>query len=181
MPDTMPSPRGIPEPATVIEGGRVRLRLLGPRDRPAVIATLSHPGVARWWSPGGPENAVRYLFEPGQVGYVIEVEGEVAGAIFYEEVVEPDYEAASIDIFLGDPYQGRGLGPDAIRALARYLIDVRGHHRLTIDPALANEPAIKAYEKVGFRRVGIARSYERGPDGSWHDNLLMDLLAGELS
>jgi aminoglycoside 6'-N-acetyltransferase len=24
------------------------------------------------------------------------------------------------------------------------------------------------------------RSYERGADGRWHDNLLMDLLAGEL-
>jgi L-amino acid N-acyltransferase YncA len=42
------------------------------------------------------------------------------------------------------------------------------------------EAAIRAYEKVGFRRVGVMRSYERGPDGSWHDNLLMDLLAGEL-
>jgi aminoglycoside 6'-N-acetyltransferase len=24
------------------------------------------------------------------------------------------------------------------------------------------------------------REYERGPDGTWHDGLLMDLLAGEL-
>jgi aminoglycoside 6'-N-acetyltransferase len=24
------------------------------------------------------------------------------------------------------------------------------------------------------------RSYERGPDGLWHDGLLMDLLEGEL-
>jgi aminoglycoside 6'-N-acetyltransferase len=24
------------------------------------------------------------------------------------------------------------------------------------------------------------RQYERGPDGTWHDGLLMDMLAGEL-
>jgi aminoglycoside 6'-N-acetyltransferase len=33
---------------------------------------------------------------------------------------------------------------------------------------------------VGFRRVGIMRKYERGPDGVWHDGLLMDMLREEL-
>ena len=64
--------------------------------------------------------------------------------------------------------------------LARYLIQERGHHRLTIDPAVDNAAAIRAYEKVGFRAVGVMRSYERGPDGTFHDGLLMELLAGEL-
>ncbi len=64
--------------------------------------------------------------------------------------------------------------------LARYLIDERGHHRLTIDPAADNAAAIRAYEKVGFRRVGIMREYERGPDGTWHDGLLLDMLKEEL-
>ena len=53
----------------------------------------------------------------------------------------------------------------------------RGHHRLTIDPAAANERAIGAYASLGFKPVGIMRRYERGRDGSFHDGLLMDLLA----
>ena len=57
---------------------------------------------------------------------------------------------------------------------------MRGHHRLTIDPAADNAKAIRSYERVGFRPVGIMRRYERGLDGTWHDGLLMDLLAGEL-
>ena len=65
--------------------------------------------------------------------------------------------------------------------LARYLIRVRGHHRVTIDPAADNERAIRAYGRVGFRPVGIMRAYERGPDGAWHDGLLMDLLADDLT
>ena len=28
---------------------------------------------------------------------------------------------------------------------------------------------------------GVMRAYERGMDGTWHDNLLMDVLAGELT
>ena len=66
-----------------------------------------------------------------------------------------------------------------MRLLARHLLFERNHHRITIDPAAANAAAIRTYEKVGFRRVGIMRSYERGPDGTWHDGLLMDLLKEE--
>jgi aminoglycoside 6'-N-acetyltransferase len=65
--------------------------------------------------------------------------------------------------------------------MARHLIADRGHHRLTIDPAAANTAAIRAYEKAGFRTVGVMRRYERDFDGDgWHDGLLMDLLADEL-
>ena len=85
-----------------------------------------------------------------------------------------------IDLFVATGFQGRGIGPEAIRLVARHLFEERGHHRLTIDPAAANERAIWAYEKVGFRRVGVMRLYERSIDGTWHDGLLMDMLAGEL-
>jgi ribosomal protein S18 acetylase RimI-like enzyme len=43
--------------------------------------------------------------------------------------------------------------------------------------AAVNAAAIRAYEKVGFRTVGVMREYWRSPDGSWRDGLLMDLLA----
>jgi aminoglycoside 6'-N-acetyltransferase len=57
----------------------------------------------------------------------------------------------------------------------------RGHHRITIDPAAANERAIRCYQKLGFRPVGIMRQYERGNDGRFHDGLLMDLLRDDLT
>ena len=93
---------------------------------------------------------------------------------------DPEYRHAGIDIALHPAWHGRGLGPDAIRTVARHLLAERGHHRLTIDPAAANAVAIRSYERVGFRPVGVMREYERGDDGTWHDGLLMDLLAGEL-
>jgi aminoglycoside 6'-N-acetyltransferase len=42
--------------------------------------------------------------------------------------------------------------------------------------------AIRAYEKAGFRPVGVMHQYERdaGGDG-WHDGLLMELLADTIS
>jgi aminoglycoside 6'-N-acetyltransferase len=73
------------------------------------------------------------------------------------------------------------VGRDAVRTLARHLVADRGHHRLVIDPAADNEPAIRCYASVGFRPVGIMRRYEHDTDGDgWHDGLLMDLLAEEI-
>ena len=111
----------------------------------------------------------------------IEVDGRVAGLIQAYEEPEADYRHAGIDIYVDPALAGHGLGTDAVRTLARHLVHDRGHHRLVIDPAAANAPAIRAYEKVGFRPVGVMRAYERDPDGGgWHDGLLMDLLAEEL-
>ncbi len=45
-----------------------------------------------------------------------------------------------------------------------------------IDPAADNHAAIACYSVVGFKPVGITRSYERSADGSWSDGLLMDML-----
>jgi aminoglycoside 6'-N-acetyltransferase len=93
---------------------------------------------------------------------------------------EPKYRHAGIDLFLDPAVHGRGVGTEAVRRVVRHLIDDRGHHRITIDPAAANAAAIRAYEKAGFRPVGVMRRYERdtGGDG-WHDGLLMELLADD--
>jgi aminoglycoside 6'-N-acetyltransferase len=164
-----------------LDGVTVSLRPLRPTDRDRLREILAQPEVGRWWDTADTDEAVDdWLAPDDSVGFAIELEGRVVGSIQYAEEDAPGYRHAGIDLFLDREVHGRGLGPDAIRTLARYLIEGRGHHRLTIDPSAANERAIKAYERVGFRRVGVMRSYERGPDGTWHDGLLMDLLADEL-
>ena len=118
--------------------------------------------------------------EPEATRLVIEVDGAVAGMVQYGEELEPKYRHASIDIFVDPAFHGRGIGTEAVRRVVRLLIEERGHHRITIDPAVDNAAAIRAYEKVGFKRVGILRASERDVGGEgFHDGLLMDLLAGE--
>ena len=164
----------------MLEGERVRLRPVRPDDRDRLASLFHDPEVLRWW--GDADESLDDTFNPSpeEVGYIIESEGEFAGFIQYGEETEPMYRHASIDIALGEGARGRGLGADAIRTLARHLFEVRGHHRLTIDPAAGNAKAIRSYERLGFQPVGIMRSYERGLDGTWHDGLLMDLLREEL-
>jgi aminoglycoside 6'-N-acetyltransferase len=147
-------------------------------DTARLEAIRREPEVAAWWGALDDGEIEEYVGE--ETWFAIEAGGEIVGAIQYSEEEDPMYRHAGIDLFLSAPARGQGLGSEAIRVLARHLIDERGHHRLTIDPAAANQAAIRAYEKVGFSRVGVMRSYERGSDGAWHDGLLMELLAGEL-
>jgi aminoglycoside 6'-N-acetyltransferase len=165
----------------IIRGERVVLRPANVDDARAVLDILTRPEVARWWPGETLERLHGTLSDPDEHPFVVEADGGAAGFIQYYEETDPDYRHAGIDVALHPDWHGRGLGTDAVRTLARWLVDARGHHRLIIDPAAHNARAIRVYEKVGFRPVGVMRAYERGPDGTWHDGLLMDLLAGELS
>jgi aminoglycoside 6'-N-acetyltransferase len=93
----------------------------------------------------------------GAMIYAIEADGQVIDLIQDAEENEPDYRHASLDIFVDPAWHGRGLGSDAVRTLARYWFEERDHHRMTVDPAAHNERAIRSYERVGFRPVGVMR------------------------
>lgn len=169
-------------PTPTLRGRRVVLRPVVETDIPDLRAILDEPGVARWWGPRRPGVDVALDWLDGDentVVFAVELDGLVIGSIQAAEEVDPDHRHAGIDLFLTATAQGQGLGPDAIRTVARWLFETRGHHRLTIDPSAANERAIRAYGSVGFRPVGVMRDYERGPDGTFHDGLLMDLLRPE--
>jgi aminoglycoside 6'-N-acetyltransferase len=165
----------------VLRGERVLLRSGRPEDAHRLLEIRTGPEVVRWWgSADDIEEEIREEFIEADNAFVIEVEGEeVVGAIQYHEENDPMYRHAGMDIYLTTSRHGEGLGTEALRVLARYLFEERGHHRLTIDPAADNAAAIRAYERVGFRRVGIMREYERAPEGEWRDGLLMDMLEEE--
>jgi aminoglycoside 6'-N-acetyltransferase len=168
-----------PQPP-VLRGERLLLRPLEDRDVAALAAILAEPEVSRWWGRWDePRVREELLADDEEVVLAVEVEGEVAGLLQWYEEPDPEYRHAALDVSLRAVDQGKGLGPEALRLAIAYLIDERGHHRLTIDPAASNDRAIRAYAAVGFKPVGVMRHYERGADGEWHDGLLMDLLADE--
>lgn len=175
-----------PDATTILHGDRVELQRLREHDLDAVVAQWStSPRVRERW-PILTRDELQVMLDADEqsdeaVAWLIRVDGELVGMIQQYEQADPEYRHAGIDIYIADRFQGRGYGTDAVRTLARHLVHTLGHHRLIIDPAADNEPAIRCYEAVGFRRVGVMRRYERGGDGSWHDGLLMDLIADELT
>src|SRR5699024_4500818 len=137
------------------------------------------PQVRSVW--GEEDASSQWPFDKTATAFAVLHRAAVIGMVQYHEETDPDYRHASIDIFLDPAIHGRGIGSDTVRVLAKHLFQDRGHHRVVIDPAAQNHAAIRCYQKVGFRPVGLMRQYERNTDGSgWHDGLLMDLLAEDL-
>ena len=90
----------------------VELRRLTDDDAATLaVAMLEHPSVRRWWgTPGTREERRLELLNEGR-SFAIEVDGELAGWVGFEEELEPDYKHAGLDISLLRAYQGQGVGP----------------------------------------------------------------------
>ena len=165
---------------TVLYGTRVALRPIEASDVAHLARILNQDEVARWWPHYDQTRVCRELLHNADVtAYTVlstEDGDRIIGCVQFHEEPAPDYRHATIDVFLDADVHGKGLGTEAVRTIVRHLFHDRGHHRLAIDPAADNERAVRAYERVGFRRIGVARGYERTADGEWQDALLMDLL-----
>ncbi len=160
----------------VLHGERLTLRPAGEGDVDALAAILSESDVHAWW---GTYDAGRVRRELAQIpSWAIEVDGVASGWLHANEEPEPDYPSVAFDVLVSERVRGSGYGREALEVAIRWFANERGHHRFTIDPAVENERAIRAYEAVGFERVGVLRRYERGPDGRWRDGLLMELVLG---
>ena len=169
--------RTLQKPFSIGARADLSLRPLAKGDEAELRRIHTTPEVIRWWDL--PDESFPWD-EPQSTRLTIVLDGAIAGLIQYFEELEPKYRHAGIDLFLDPALHGHGFGTQAVRHVVRHLIDDRGHHRITIDPATTNVAAIRAYEKVGFKPVGVMRRSERDVGGGgWHDSLLMELLADE--
>jgi aminoglycoside 6'-N-acetyltransferase len=167
----------VPE-AVPLAGPRVRLSPLQPAHGERLRELHAAPEVRRWWNEPSPT----WTFDPDERTRRLAVllGGEVAGFVQWYAETDPDYRHAGLDLFLDPAVHGRGLGREVVTLVCTHLVDDLGHHRLVIDPDVDNRVAVACYAAVGFRPVGVMRRYSRSVDGTWHDGLLMDLLADEL-
>ena len=161
----------------------ITLRPPRPADLDAIAAILAEPTVASWWPRYDRDRIEREFVtdvDDDTTVYVIEVDGAVAGVIQSWEEPDEEYRHAGMDIAVSTAWHGKDVAIAALRGLGRHLIEDLGHHHLTIDPAATNGRAIRCYEKLGYRPVGTLRQNELGADGTFHDTLLMDLVAEDL-
>lgn len=149
-----------------IRGAATVIRPAEERDADLLVGWHDDPEVARYWDHErftSTEMLAR-LRRAEVDAFVVEADGEPVGYL----QVWSEGAAGGIDMFLVPSARGRGLGPDAARAVARHLRDDRGWRRVTVDPYLWNEPAIRAWRRAGFRDVD-----EHEPDEEHTDRWLL--------
>jgi RimJ/RimL family protein N-acetyltransferase len=95
--------------------------------------------------------------------------------------IEWNNQSALLAIGIGEPdYRGKGYGGDALQLILGYAFRELNLHRLGLDVIANNQPAIRAYEKAGFRREGAMREAVLR-DGRRYDRVLMGILRDEWS
>jgi len=140
-----------------IRGDFTTVRRAEISDAELLAAWHADPEVSRYWDDETftrDEMAAR-LRRPDVEAFIVEERERPVG---YLQVWQEAGESG-IDMFLIPDARGRGVGPDSARAVARHLRDEREWPRVTVDPYLWNEGAIRAWERAGFRAVE-----EREPD-----------------
>jgi aminoglycoside 6'-N-acetyltransferase len=134
-----------------LRGELTAIRSATENDVDMLVVWHADPDVSRFWDDHTftREEMLQRLQRERVDSFIVEADGAPVG---YVQAWWDDEQPASggIDMFLIRAARGRGLGPDAGRALARHLLEGRGWKRVTVDPYLWNEGAIHAWRRAGF-------------------------------
>jgi aminoglycoside 6'-N-acetyltransferase len=134
---------------------------------------LLEPHVSRWWDDGVktpyPEATIEEYREAirGEdptYHYLARIDDRPIGMFQHYRIGDdPEYaealalgeDAIGVDLFIGDAeFLGRGHGPKMLRQfLQEVAFPFHGIDVCVIGPSVTNLPAIRAYEKAGFRAL----------------------------
>lgn len=140
----------------------VTLREATERDWPLLRAWLQRKDVQRWWgSAGSAEAEIRTVFETSSaIGRIVVCDGNPVGyahaidATYWGETLPEGIPAGAwdVDIVIADPaHRGRGIGQAALEALADEVFSTTLAVALCVFVSVRNEPAVRAYERAGFK------------------------------
>jgi aminoglycoside 6'-N-acetyltransferase len=131
----------------LVRGRLTKLRPANAHDVDRLVAWHADRDVSRYWDGETftPAEMRERLRRADVEAWIVEENDEPIGYL----QVHPD----GLDMFLVPSALGRGLGPDAARAMARHLIDERGRPRVTVDPYAWNEGGVRAWQRAGFVEI----------------------------
>jgi RimJ/RimL family protein N-acetyltransferase len=119
--------------------------------------------------------------EPEEFGrFVIEVDGEPAGAMGFEVANRRSRIANLGGLAVHPDYRGRRVADEAARQFQRHLLFDLGYHRLQMEIYGFNERAQAHAERAGWVREGVRRkAYDR--HGEWVDGVLYGIVREDVS
>ncbi len=119
-----------------------------------------------------PEHYPRWFWEDhlrnwGEAFLVAEVEGRIVGYVMTRVEYGPGYVVPEpmvrkghiVSIAVLPEFRRRGIGTRLMEEAMRVLRDVYGCKEVYLEVRVSNTPAIRLYEKLGFRKVRVIPMY----------------------
>lgn len=95
--------------------------------------------------------------------------------------VDHAHGTAEFGLLLGETdVWGRGYGTEATRLMLYYAFDVLGLHNVQLVVYASNPGALRAYERAGFKRVGVRRGAHKAGRRRY-DAIIMDAVADDIA
>jgi len=151
-----------------IRGRLTELRPADDHDVDRLVAWHADPEVGRYWDweTFTPDELRERLGRDDVDAWIVAADGEPIGYLQVHRAGAADACSAGLDMFLVPSARGRGLGPDAARAMTEHLL-AQGRTRVTVDPYEWNEPAIRAWRRAGFVEVSRGHPPDADHAAAW--------------
>jgi RimJ/RimL family protein N-acetyltransferase len=104
--------------------------------------------------------------------------GEVVGHIELGAIDRANRTCTLSRVLVRPGCRGGGIGTEMVRAVLRVAFGEMGLHRVELRVFSFNEPAIRCYERCGFRREGLLRD-TRIVEGRYWSSCVMGILEDE--
>jgi len=165
----------------VLKNGKaLSLETYRPEDREALVAMYASmsPEAIKWGLPPYDRARIeRWTTDlSSNITLLARLEQKIVGHLqLFRIPFERRKGVGEVFIYLHQDFQNVGLGTMMMKK-AIEIAKERGFHRLGLTVVADNHRAIKVYEKVGFKKEGIARDAFYGDDHRYHDEVEMGLL-----
>lgn len=161
-------------------GGTVELGTYDPTDKEALIAMYASmsPEAVRWGLPPYDRARIeRWTSDLGNNIIMLATANEkVVGHLQMWRLPYARRKGiVELFIYVHQDFQNLGLGTLMMRK-AIELARREGLHRIQLTVVADNRRAINVYEKVGFKKEGVARETFYGDDHHYHDEVEMGLI-----
>jgi RimJ/RimL family protein N-acetyltransferase len=114
---------------------------------------------------------------PERADWAIEVDGLAVGGIGLVPGEDVHAKSTHIGYWLGEPYWGRGIMTDAVRAVSGHALSRLGFARIEAMVYEWNPASMRVLEKCGFVREGVMRK-SVFKDGELIDSVMYARVAG---
>lgn len=174
----------------MFEGKKIKIRAYNEKDTHKIWELISEKGIRETLSV---EAIFPYSFENEKsfVNSAMNYNGELFN--FVIEVLETHdviggcginamdrkNSVATIGIWLGKEYHGKGFASDTLRVLCSFIFDELNVNKVKLNYFDFNEAGKKCYESVGFIQEGVHRK-EIFRYGKYHDKISMGLFKNEM-